>query len=388
MSPLQRIAAAAAALALLGPAQALARKSTATKPATTTLATTASTTTTPAFPLRNGRIQVGLNGDWPLTQAWASPALASARATLAATTEAAMGASLTRTPLYWRNVQPTKAATPNWFPWDQIVNAYSAAGIKVILNISAAPNWARNLPDGSCGSTCQNVAPTDDHLPDLRAFVASVAKRYGTKLAGIEIYNEPNLATYWQVNPVDPARYTRVLCAGYQGVQDAATAIGAKLPVGGGALAVTPASDGTNMSLADFLHGMMVAGAAKCMDAISFHPYPFSTFLGTGSLFANSFKTVRAQRDAYAPGMRLWVTETGLKTGVGQFTDDQQATTLRQIDWGIEGQAQRDVDMVLYHTLVTPGYGITTAVTDSAGIVSLVPKPAYTLLKQEFNPVP
>ena len=135
-----------------------------------------------------------------------------------------------------------------------------------------------------------------------------MANRYGTKLAGIEIYNEPNSAKYWG-GPADPLQYTQFLCAGYRGAQ----AANVRVPIAGGSLAPNQKSVNGDMRMDWFLNAMFQDGAASCMDVISFHPYPFSTDLtSANSLFQQEFAQIRKTRDYWAPSMRLWVSETGL----------------------------------------------------------------------------
>jgi len=318
----------------------------------------------PTVPLRtDGRIPVGFNEDYSLTRIWADSATANPWVAADADAAAAAGATVSRTPLYWRGVQPTRGAW-NWGTYDRIVNAYAARGMRVIVNVSGTPDWAG--------------------VDDFPAFVTAVANRYGSKLAGIEIYNEPNSAKYWGA-PADPEFYKQVLCAGYSGAKAATV----KLPVAGGSLAPNMANANGDIRMDQYLSRMLYAGAASCMDVISFHPYPFSTDLTSPtSMFQTEFSQVRALRDYYKPSLRLWVSETGLGLQTAGVTPAVQAATIPAIYDTIAAMPQHDVDVVVVHTLVqssgTLNYGLGQLVPDASGAPSFLPTPGYSAIQSRF----
>src|SRR6058998_2646039 len=62
-------------------------------------------------PLRtDGQLPMGFNEDYSLTRIWADSAAATPWVAADADAAAAVGATVSRTPLYWRGVQPTKGA--------------------------------------------------------------------------------------------------------------------------------------------------------------------------------------------------------------------------------------------------------------------------------------
>jgi hypothetical protein len=355
-SPITRFAAVLAALTCAAPALA---------------------TTGPTVPLRtDGQLPMGFNEDYSLNRIWADSATANPWVAADADAAAAAGATVSRTPLYWRGVQPTKSSW-NWGAYDRIISAYSNRGMRVIVNVSAAPDWAKQ----NCGTSCV-LNPAN--LADFSAFVKTIAERYGTRLAGIEIYNEPNSAKYWGA-PADPEYYKQVLCAGYSGAQSASV----RLPVAGGSLAPNMKNANGDIRMDQYLSRMFQAGAAPCMDAISFHPYPFSTDLTSPTgMFQQEFSQVRALRDYYRPSLRLWVSETGLSLETAGITQLVQATTIPAIYDTIAAMPQHDVDVVVIHTLVqasgTLGYGLGQLVPDALGGPLFLPTPGYLALQGKF----
>jgi hypothetical protein len=379
-SPITFTAAVLAALLCAGPALAGKphRTTTTTTSATTIAAPTASAPiVTRTVPLRtDGQIPIGFNEDYSLTRIWADSATATPWVGADADASAAAGATVSRTPLYWKGVQPTRTSW-NWGAYDRIVNAYAARGMRVIVNVSGTPDWAKL----NCGTGCVFNAA---NLADFSAFVTALANRYGTHLAGIEVYNEPNSAKYWG-GPADPELYKQILCAGYGGAQAASV----RLPIAGGSLAPNMANVNGDIRMDQYLSRMLQAGAAPCMDVISFHPYPFSTDLTSStSMFQKEFAQIRALRDYYKPSMRLWVTETGLSLATAGITQAIQATTIPAIYDTIAAMPQKDVDVVVIHTLVqssgTLGYGLGQLVADAAGAPSFVPTPGYLAIQGKF----
>lgn len=331
----------------------------------------------PTVPLRtDGQLPLGFNEDYSLTRIWSDWRTATPWVAADADASAAAGATVSRTPLYWDGVQPTKG-TWNWSTYDRIIGAYSGRGMRVIVNVSGAPDWARQ----NCGTSCV-LAPAS--LPDFSAFVKAIADRYGTRLAGIEIYNEPNSYAYWGA-AADPEFYKQVLCAGYSGARSATV----QLPVAGGSLAPNMKNANGDIRMDQYLSRMLAAGAAPCMDAISFHPYPFSSDLTSpGSYFQQDFAQIRALRDYYRPSLRLWVSETGLSLETAGVTQATQATTIPAIYDTIAAMPQKDVDVVVVHTLVqssgTLAYGLGRLVPDALGAPRFVATPAYLALQSRF----
>jgi hypothetical protein len=379
-SPITFVAALLAALLCAAPALAGKPKRSVT---TTTVTATAAISPAPtALPrtrtlaLRtDGRIPMGFNGSYSLSKIWSSPMGFAPWVDTHAIAERAAGATVARTPLYWDGVEGQRGVR-SWATYDAIVKADWFQGIKPILLISGAPSWA----SAGCTSTC---VPDDAHLADFQGFVQAVVARYGSLIAGVEIYNEPNLAWYWG-SAADPERYVRVLCAGYDGERAAEKAGTAHVPVAGGALSDNQTTSGGNLSLADYLKRLFAAGGAKCMDALSFHDYPGGSNLGAH--FSTALAQVRTRRDAAAPGLPLWITETGLSLTQPGITETMRATTLPAVYRAVA--AMPDVDVVIFHTLVqvsgTPNYGLGTIAADAAGQPQFAPTPTYGALKAEL----
>jgi len=159
--------------------------------------------------------------------------------------------------LAWRDVEGILPGHYDWWAADQLVEEAEAAGVALIFRIDRPPVWA--LPQGM---TSDNGPPVDP--ADLQSFCYAVASRYRGRVAGYQVWNEPNLAREWGGFPPDPAAYVALLRACYVGVKAAdpqALVISAGL-----------APTGTTLPDAipdtEYLTAMYAAGAAPYFDLL------------------------------------------------------------------------------------------------------------------------
>lgn len=111
-----------------------------------------------------------------------------------------------RQQVHWKDHQSADR-TVAWGELDAIVAAAEAAGVRLLLSVTHAPDWATGLP-GVSG------LPTREHIPDYAAFVGALAQRYAGRVQAYEIWNEINLAPENAVQPVPaPAYYVEMLHA-------------------------------------------------------------------------------------------------------------------------------------------------------------------------------
>ncbi|HEX9370122.1 MAG TPA: hypothetical protein VF897_03920 [Roseiflexaceae bacterium] len=95
------------------------------------------------------------------------------------------GVSWIRQQVRWMDLHDQSGAI-YWGELDNIVNDSANAGVKLLLSIVAAPNWA--TPDG------RNGLPSRAHFGDFNNFMGQMAARYKGKVQAYEIWNEQNLA--------------------------------------------------------------------------------------------------------------------------------------------------------------------------------------------------
>ncbi len=246
------------------------------------------------------------------------------------------GTTVTRVDILWGFVAPTQPADAtdpgdpayDWARYDQIFKGLAARDITPIVDFYWTPKWASSTGDKA-------AAP---RVADASAFAAAIARRYnGTWPDGaggtlplirrIEIWNEPNIATYWYPQcrrqgrnfVLDSARqYAALLAASYSQVK----AVSPTAIVTGGVTG--PAGDEQCGALDSSVGALtftkeMVRNHVP-IDAWSMHLYPIGS--PAQAYFMPSWRSVpqiQAQVDRLNPGAPIYVTETGYHTSYNRY---------------------------------------------------------------------
>jgi len=215
----------------------------------------------------------------------------------------AAGANSVRMDLSWSSLETEgKGEFSDWYvkKADTFLAHARARGLQVIATLWSTPCWASSAPE-DLAQACEGAwwerevhtyAPADSQ--DYADAAEWVARRWGTYLRAVEVWNEPNLEIF--LKAPDPAEaYASILKAAYPRIKDAAPWV----TVLGGSLAF---SDG------DFLTALYDEHAIKgSYDAIAYHPYnegrdPRDPWLP------------QYRKYAFGPGTR-WLREVMLKHG-------------------------------------------------------------------------
>lgn len=180
------------------------------------------------------------------------------------------GANAVRIDISWSSLETDGKG--QWSPWyvekaDRIFQRANDRGLKVVAVLWSTPCWASAAPD-SLRQGCDGAwwdREVDRYAPrDMNDFADAaqfVANRWGSKLAALEIWNEPNLSDQYSLRAADPAATAADLQkAAYPRIKSVAP----DLPVLAGVLS---GSDG------DFLEKLYRNGIAGNFDGVSIHPY-------------------------------------------------------------------------------------------------------------------
>src|SRR3954468_4532075 len=190
---------------------------------------------------------------------------------------------------------------------DQFLSHAAARGIRVVGTVWATPCWASSAPDsvkqGCAGAWwergVERYPPTDPK--DYGAIAGWIAARWGDDLAGVEIWNEPNMQAFFNASD-QAAAYVPLVRAAYPRVKSAAPG----LPVVAGDLVYSDVA---------FLERMYAAGIAGNYDAISIHPYDEPTFSGVRYSFRDGPPAFHQAMADHGDGdTPLWLTEFGAPT--------------------------------------------------------------------------
>jgi hypothetical protein len=223
-----------------------------------------------------------------------------------------LGAPTQRIFVAWSTVEPAPGLW-SWQQSDQQYQAIVAGGLRPLIDVFAAPCWAR--PSTGCGAWYTGP-PDPAYDPAWTDFVRRLSARY-PKAIGVEIWNEPNLdVMFWP--RADPVRYTKLLAEAYSAVKRTNRA----MPVVSGGLAQSPLPGSVVGGEGDqpFLAAMYAAGARSSMDAIGAHPYPvaynpdWTPRAWDPAAMEQMLQRLRAARAAAGGRQPIWITEVGEST--------------------------------------------------------------------------
>jgi polysaccharide biosynthesis protein PslG len=266
-------------------------------------------------------------------------------------------ASLVRTEVPWSEVEPRgpgqiEASSLAYI--DRLVSDAAADGIRVIVDVESTPCWASSAPASllrKCKPLDPNQAaawpPTDP--ADYASFVAYLASRYGTRLAAIEIWNEPDQANeHYFAGPDKPQRYAEILRAAYPAIKQA----NPQVPVLAGSLV---GSNGV------FLRALYAAGIKGYYDGLAVHFY----HLVLGSL--RSIHEVQLENGDTKP---LWLDEFGWPScWPAHRTQQEQPCVTQQV----QATNIRNTIRSLAHTSYVAAeviYGMQDTASEDFGVLS------------------
>jgi len=160
-----------------------------------------------------------------------------------------------------------------------------------------------------------------------------------------ELWNEPNLPGSWGGRPPDAVHYARL-------VREAAPLIHRLRP---GARVLAGAVAGVDP--APYVRCLFEVGGLRAndFDAFSVHAYPRATAGRVEAPTRDSavVEQARAAADAvhaYAPGARIWITETGVSTTGPDAVSPREQARATCATWRAL-RRQPGVDAVIFHTL-------------------------------------
>jgi hypothetical protein len=168
----------------------------------------------------------------------------------------------------WSSLEPTQGRIePGALAFtDYLINRASAAGIKVVALVMWTPCWASSAPAtvlSGCrsGQSSKAEAWPPNEPATYGSFAGFLAGRYGSKLAAIEVWNEPDQANEdYLAGPNKARHYAAILRAAYPAIKQADPA----MPVLAGSLV------GSNGA---FLRELYAAGIKGYYNGLSVHFY-------------------------------------------------------------------------------------------------------------------
>jgi hypothetical protein len=126
---------------------------------------------------------------------------------------AAMRLNWIRQPVRWADIEPVEGSY-SWEMLDLVVSEVRIRGFHLLLVIDGTPAWAlagltRSAEDG----------PPADPTTLVR-FLGILSARYAGMVDAYQIWQSPNVGTYWNGSP-DPQAYGKLLQRAYQAIKAA-----------------------------------------------------------------------------------------------------------------------------------------------------------------------
>ena len=190
------------------------------------------------------------------------------------------GIKYVRTDLDWAQVEP-KEGEWNFSKWDAVLDEISAQNME-ILPI---------LP----GAVPKRAAPAYKNLDKFETYLRKCVERYKDRIKAWEIYNEPNLKSFWGDNP-NPAEYAKLLERAYKAIKS----IDPELKVLYAGVSGVPI---------DYIEKTFEAGASKYFDIMNIHPYQHSN---PEEKLPEEIKALKELMKKYGISEKpIWITEVG-----------------------------------------------------------------------------
>jgi hypothetical protein len=215
------------------------------------------------------------------------------------------GASWVRTVFEWRDVQPEKDGPYNWSKFDAVILHAALHGMTVLPVVIGTPDYIAKTPG--------RQPRTQADLHRFQLFLDALVHRYGnggdfwdalplipyTPVTHWQVWNEPNLHTYW-AGELKPKAFAKFLSI----ARDAITSAD---PLAKIVLAGMPETK-AGLPMSTYLKGLYkVKGFAQDIDAVAAHSYAANA---KGAL-ATMRKERRVMDENGDPDKPLWVTEIG-----------------------------------------------------------------------------
>ncbi len=227
-------------------------------------------------------------------------------------------ATVVRTAVPWSVLEPTGpgAVDPGALAFlDRLVNDAAAAGIRVIATADSTPCWAAAAPSQTLAA-CRPQSESDANawpprnLADYAAYVAFLAGRYGTRLAAIEVWNEPDQSNEAYLAGPNKARNDAALLrAAYPAIKAANPGV----TVLGGSLV------GSNGA---FLRALYAEGIKGFYDGLAVHFY---------TLTLASLRSIHAVQLANHDTTPLWLDEFGWTSCWPERIEQEQGCVTKQV---------------------------------------------------------
>lgn len=161
-----------------------------------------------------------------------------------------------------------------------------------------------------------NAPVSREAVEGFARYCEFMARTFKGRIKYWEVWNEPNTEGFWKPRP-DPKDYARLLKAAHKACKK-------------GDLECTVIGVCTSEIAFEFIEGVLKAGGARYMDALSVHPYRYPATPEASGMVGDLGKLRELMDKRGAKRKPIWITEIGWPTHVGSkgITPEEQANML------------------------------------------------------------
>ncbi|NHC14076.1 GH39 family glycosyl hydrolase [Motilibacter deserti] len=198
----------------------------------------------------------------------------------------------------WRDVEPSRG-TWDFTKLDRAVTTSRAKGAQPMIVLGQTPTWAASKPS-LAGPYGPGAASMPRSITYWREYVTKVAQRYKGRVRAYQIWNEPNVETFWTGTAAQMVTLTREARAIIKRYDRNATV-------------VSPGFATRRPTNIPWMSSYFRAGGGKYVDVVALHLYPAPTAGPEGSItLLNKAKQALKKARVSKP---IWNTEINYGAG-------------------------------------------------------------------------
>ncbi|WP_314292131.1 beta-galactosidase [Leptotrichia massiliensis] len=253
----------------------------------------------------------------------------------------------------WHRIQSSKNGGYDWQDIDDAIALAKKYNLKVLMQISSAPEWATGVDKLSAAEKnalnarkiwVASFAPLPQYDNDFSNFVSALVNRYARQgVIDYEFWNEPGNPEFWHdtiQNPKpNPEHYTHLLKIAYTAAHNTHNDVN----VMAGGMTVGGSNNSTGyIGPMEFLERMYRAGAKEYFDGVSHHPYGIYARAfrdnGWANMIGDVVKPGGGEKTLYQimlengdGNKKIWPSEVGLDAAYPGVDETKQANVISQI---------------------------------------------------------
>ena len=254
-----------------------------------------------------------------------------------------LGVKWARVQTGWAKTEKVKGVYD--FDWlDEIVDELLNIGIKPWFNVTYGnPLYSRGAEGASVG-----WAPVFSKGERLawRKFVAALVRHFKGRVKCYEVWNEPDISTFWKPGRANPDHYTELVKLTSKEIRKnfpqafiiaGSICRGVKSPVG-----------------LSFLERCLKNGMGKYINAVAFHSYS----LFPEECYAGGISALRYMINKYSPGLQMWMGEGGVPSktmvygALSNYKGWNEARQVKHMLRRIMTDLKHDLNLISYFMVV------------------------------------